>query len=384
MHPDEPDLLHVSLRDDAGGHGLGETHGQRSAVAALLADLAPALSGIAAAPAAIAEVTSRGPYGVRRAGGGVSVESRAASALDIAAWDLQARREGVPLAQSLGERRREVVPTYVTCSESDQATFADDAPGLVRDVSSDGFTLLKVWPFSSARDVAAGVEWVRRLIDEGIGVAVDLVGAAGFGDAAAICGLLDPLGLAWIEDPLPDDAVAEIPQLAAALSTPICTGERLAGIDAFTRLIDGGGIGYCHLDVAWCGGVSTVRDVAPLVDSRGLVLALHDFSGPVALATSLHLGQHIPGEVIVESSRQAARYSAIASGLPHLQAESSPVGPGHGLQLNTTYLAGATRRQLTSGGGLLGCAVSRDERRRWQGCIPCRSAGHVDSARPQA
>ena len=50
-------------------------------------------------------------YGVRRAGGGVSVESRAASALDSQRGILQARREGVPLLRSLGERRRDVVPT---------------------------------------------------------------------------------------------------------------------------------------------------------------------------------------------------------------------------------------------------------------------------------
>ena len=347
IHPAEPDLLHVVLRDDAGGCGLGETHGQRSAVEALLADLVPALIGVPAAPAAVGELTSRGPYGARRAGGGVSVESRAASALDIAAWDLHARREGVSLAASLGTRSRDTVPTYLTCTSADQAAFADDPAGLVASVAADGFTLMKVWPFAAGEDVDAGVDWVGRLVDEGLGVAVDLVGGAGCADAAAIARLLDPLGLAWIEDPLPNDALAAIPSLAETLSTPICTGEGLAGIDAFARLLDGGGVDYCHVDVAWCGGVSTAQGVAALVHGRGRSLALHDFSGPVALATSLHVGQHVPCEVVVECSRAAERYGAITEGLPALRGLTAPRGPGHGLELTRSYLEGATRRRLS-------------------------------------
>lgn len=344
VHPSEPDLLHVLLRDDAGGVGLGETHGQRSAVAALLADLGPTLAGVAASPPAVADVACRGPYGAHRAGGGVSVESRAASALDIAIWDLCARREGVSLADAVGGLRRGSVPTYVTCTASDQATFADDPAALARGVFADGFALVKVWPFAAGRDLDADVDWVRRLVDEGIGVAVDLVGAVGLGDPMTICRLLDPLGLAWIEDPLPDTALAEIPGLARSLATPICTGERLAGSDAFARLIDGGGVGYCHIDVAWCGGVSTVIEVATLAHVRAIRLALHDFSGPVALAASLHLGQHVAGAVVVESARQSARYDAITSGLPQITAGTSAVGPGHGVKLTDAYLAGAVRR----------------------------------------
>ena len=201
VHPGEPDLLHVLLRDDAGSVGLGETHGQRSAVAALLADLGPTLAGVAASPAAVADVASRGPYGAHRAGGGVSVESRAASALDIAIWDLCARREGVSLADAVGGLRRSAVPTYVTCTASDQATFADDPAALAREVFADGFALVKVWPFAAGRDLDADVDWVRRLVDEGIGVAVDLSVRSVSAIRWTICRLLDPLGLAWIGTP---------------------------------------------------------------------------------------------------------------------------------------------------------------------------------------
>ncbi len=136
--------------------------------------------------------------------------------------------------------------------------FRDD-PGLATAVLIGG----------GHRAFSAGwdLEWVRGLVDRGIG-GDDLVGNAGR-LWAAFTELLDPLGLTWIEDPLPDDALAGLPRLAASLSTPICTGERLAGIDAFTRLIDGGGLGFCHIDVAWCGGVTTVHEVAALATPEG-------------------------------------------------------------------------------------------------------------------
>ena len=104
------------VADEHGCTGLGETHGHAGAVAALLAELGPALAGLAATPAAVAAVTAAGPYGSRRPGGPVSVESRAASALDIALHDLDARRRGLPLAAALGGVTRAVVPAYTTCT----------------------------------------------------------------------------------------------------------------------------------------------------------------------------------------------------------------------------------------------------------------------------
>ena len=349
-HPAEPDLLHVLVADEHGCTGLGETHGRAGAVAALLDELGPALAGLAATPAAVAAVAAAGPYGSRRPGGPVSVESRAASALDVALHDLDARRRGLSLAAALGGVAREVVPAYTTCTGADHEASLDDPAALARDVAADGFGLMKVWPFAPGRDRRADAERVRLVASQGLAVAVDLVGLFDGEEADALCRLLDPLGLAFIEDPLPDGVGPALAALARTLTTPICTGERLAGADAFSRLLDEGAPALVHVDVAWCGGVATAVEVAGLAHARGARLALHDVSGPVALATSAHVAAHVGGDVLVELSRQElrGRYGRIAAGVPTAAAEVRPSGPGHGVALTPAHVAAAVRRDATA------------------------------------
>jgi L-alanine-DL-glutamate epimerase-like enolase superfamily enzyme len=343
-HPDEPGLVHVLVTDGEGTTGLGETHGHAGAVAALLAELGPALAGLAATPAAVAAVTGAGPYGSRRPGGPVSVESRAASALDIALHDLAARRRRVALADLLGGRARGEVPVYTTCTGRDHEASLADPERLAHEVAADGFGLVKVWPFAPGRDAGADVERVRRLATAGgPAVAVDLVGLFAGDEAAGICRLLDPLGLAWIEDPLPDGAGAALAALAATLATPVCTGERLAGADAFARLLDEAAPAIVHVDVAWCGGVGVAVEVARRAAATGARLALHDVSGPVALATSVHVAAHVAGDALVECSRVdlRERYARMAEGVPAAGPVLRPAGPGHGVTLAPSYVAGA-------------------------------------------
>jgi len=345
-HPAEPDLVHVLVADEAGTIGTGETHGHPAAVAALLGELGPALAGVAATPAAVAEVTMRGPYGGPRGGGHVSVESRAASALDVALHDLAARRAGVSLAALLGGTAGEVTP-YTTCVDADHDAVWSDPAGLARSVAGDGFRLVKAWPFTRGGDHAAAAERVAALAGQGVAVAVDLYGVLADDEAATVCRLLDPLGLAWIEDPVADGRDTLLADLVGRLATPVCAGERLAGPGAHAALLDAG-VEIVHVDLAWCGGVAMAVEVAGLVRAAGRRLALHDVSGPVTWAASLQLAQAVAVPVHVECARLAVagRYRGIAEDLPDPRTGRPPDGLGHGLELAPSYLAGAVAERV--------------------------------------
>jgi L-alanine-DL-glutamate epimerase-like enolase superfamily enzyme len=342
-HPGEPDLVHVVVTDAEGAVGTGETHGHASAVAALVAELAPGLLGAEASPGAVRAKAAAGPYGTRSAGGAVSVESRAASALDTALWDLAARRQGRGLGELLGPAGAGGVRAYATCMGADHDASRDDPVGLIRSMGADGFGIIKVWPFKPGGDHDAALGAVRALVGHGVDVAVDLVGWLSDEAAADVCRDLDRLGLAWIEDPLPDDELARLPALTSGLRTPVCTGERLTGPGAFAGVV-AAGAAIVHVDVAWCGGPSAVAEIVGLVASAGRRLALHDVSGPVAWATSLHLAGHCPVPAFVECDRLAVagRYAAIAAApLPDPASGLPPTGPGHGVALSPGYLAAA-------------------------------------------
>ncbi len=343
-HPAEPSLLHVCVTDEDGGVGTGETHGHPAAVEALIAEYAPALSGLPATPEAVATVTQRGPYGGPRGGGHVSVESRAASALGLALHDLAARRAGLPLSELLGGARPASVTAYTTCCDADAEAALADPAGLARAVAADGFALLKVWPFIPGGDHATTASAVAALCGHGVAVAVDLYGVLEDEEAAAVCRRLEPLGLAWIEDPFADGRYGHLATLAAELTTPLCSGERLAGADAYPALL-ATGIAVVHVDVAWCGGLFEAQRVAALAGACGRSVALHDVSGPIAWAASLHLAQVLDVPSHVECARVAVRgrYREIASGLPEPAAGVPPTGLGHGLVLEPGYVAGAVR-----------------------------------------
>lgn len=378
-HPAQRHLIHVVLTAADGAAGLGETFWAAGAVEAYVHEvLSPrVLEGASGSPGAIREACSRNLYGSPRGPGAVSVETAAASALDIAAWDLAARRAATPLAEWVaatrggGEVRRDV-PTYNTCVDPDAeyvpagngphhdytATFAD-ARGLAEDLLADGFSLMKVFPFTADGRVEAALGAVRAAASvPGMSVAVDLYDQFDWKHGRRVAEALDGLGLAWIEDPFPGAGGAALEEFARGLSTPLCTGEALAGRGAHQRLVDGGGVALVHYDLSWGGGVSGAFEAAAAAASAGLAVVFHDCTGPVAWAASAHAARCIENASYVESVRTLVRgaYPEIADGLPGLsRGRVAPGGPGHGCSLTERYRAACSIRTTHTsqhGGGL--------------------------------
>jgi L-alanine-DL-glutamate epimerase-like enolase superfamily enzyme len=103
-------LLWVRVHTDEGLVGLGETFRGAEAVEAFLhASVAPMLVGRdPLAIDAIAKLLTEPYLGFRSSG----VEMRAASAVDIALWDLAGKAAGMPVWQLLGGLTRESIRTY--------------------------------------------------------------------------------------------------------------------------------------------------------------------------------------------------------------------------------------------------------------------------------
>ena len=107
-----PNLLWVVVEDDQGATGLGETFfGARAVEACIHETVAPKLIGMDADPEPVRMALV--PYAGHQAAG---AELRANSAIDIALWDLKARRNGEPLWRALGGRCRQAIRTYNTCA----------------------------------------------------------------------------------------------------------------------------------------------------------------------------------------------------------------------------------------------------------------------------
>ena len=371
-HRAHPNLLHVVVRTDDGTEGVGETFFDAEAVEAHLHDLlAPALLG---APVPD-ELPGGPPAGLLR-----SPAWSARSALDLALHDLRARLAGVPLCRLLGDPLRPAAPVYVTCVDPEHPgeswglgvpggsalrdwTAAIERPGeLAVELRDAGFRGAKLFPFARVEAETGGRSIGRDALAEQVEpframraaagpdfeLLCDLGGAWELEPALAIAAALEPLGLGWLEDPLPPADLDGLSALAAATALPLAGHEARTGLESFRELVATGAVSVVHVDVQWCGGLAEASRIAALAAGHGLPVAFHDCAGPVAWACSVHAALALPNATWVECARPYAldAYPAMVAGTPRLEAgEAVPApGPGHGVTLSPALAASATRR----------------------------------------
>jgi L-alanine-DL-glutamate epimerase-like enolase superfamily enzyme len=370
---ERPNLIWVEIETDEGLTGLGESFRGAQAVEAVLHEqVAPWLLG---RDARRIEAVSRQlltPYlGFHSA----SAEVRAASAVDIALWDLAGQRHGVPVHEALGGAMRTEIRAYNTCAGyayntagvgrrsvsgtedslgpyDDQVAFMRDAGRLAESLVSEGYTAMKIWPLDiyaeasggyliTLEDLKAGIEpfrKVRAAVGDGIEIMAELHSLWSSHAAIRICRALEDVGVFWAEDPINkmDDARA-LADLRRQTRTPICGSETLAGTVPFRDLLAANAIDMVMLDLAWCGGLTEGRKIAALAEAYGRPLAPHDCTGPITLMAGLHLALHAPTAIFQEVVRAtlATWYRDLVTDLPVLRhgMVQAPTAPGLGTRL---------------------------------------------------
>ena len=173
-----PNLLWLHVHTDQGLVGLGETFfGARAVEAYVHETVAPLLLGRPAGQIdRHAHTLQTGYLGFA----GTGVEMRAASAVDIALWDLLGQATGQPIWQCLGGLSHDRVRIYNTCAgyryiraASGQETanwgtggaggpyedldaFLHRADDLAHSLLEQGITAMKLWPFDVAAEATGG------------------------------------------------------------------------------------------------------------------------------------------------------------------------------------------------------------------------------------
>ena len=257
-------LLWLEIETDEGLTGLGESFRGSQAVEAVIHEqVAPVLArqGCAADRGHLAPPVN--PYvGFQSS----SAEIRAASAVDMALWDLTGQRHGVPVYVALGGAVRDSIRVYNTCAGysyntsgarraigasdaaagpyDDQIAFMRDAGALAESLLSEGYAAMKIWPFDVYADASgghmiclsdlnAGLEpfrKMRRAVGDGIDIMCEMHSLWTSHAAARICRALEEFGVFWAEDPIGKMSdVAALADLRRQTRTPICASETLGG-----------------------------------------------------------------------------------------------------------------------------------------------------------
>jgi galactonate dehydratase len=373
--PDRPNLLLVQVLTDEGLVGLGETSRGPGPVETQIHDIvAPMLLG--QGPLAI-QKHNRALMATYLGFASSSTEVRAASAIDIALWDIFGQSTGQPIHQLLGGASRDRIRVYNTCAGynyntrsvgrrqmavggsappsegpyDDQIAFTHRADELALSLLEEGFTGMKIWPFDpyaedrggsflAAREIDLALEPYRK-IREAVGNRIEIMAEFhslwNLQQAKQIAAALEQYSPYWSEDPIKMCDVATLQEYARATSIPVCASETLGGLYPYRDALEAQAADIVMLDVGWCGGLTEARKIAALAEAWQRPVAPHDCNGPVVWVASIHLMAHIPNALVMEVVRAyyTTWYKDVLTDLPMVKnGFVHPLdGPGLGTRL---------------------------------------------------
>lgn len=222
------------------------------------------------------------------------VATQALAAVDIALYDLKAKRAGLPLAKLLGSYR-DSVQTYNTSGGFLNASLEEVKARATQSLDEGiGGIKIKVGLPDSAEDLRR-VAGIREHIGWDVPLMVDANQQWDRATALRMGRQLEQFNLIWIEEPLDAYDFEGHAHLANVLDTPIATGEMLASVAEHKGLINANGCDIIQPDAPRVGGITQFLRLAALADERGLGLAPH-----FAMEIHLHLAAAYPREPWVE------------------------------------------------------------------------------------
>ena len=222
------------------------------------------------------------------------VATQAIAAIDIALYDLKAKRAGLPLAKLLGAYR-DSVQTYNTSGGFLHAPIEEVKERATQSLAEGiGGIKIKVGHPDSTVDLGR-VTAVREHLGDNVPLMVDANQQWDRMTALRFGRVLEQFGLVWIEEPLDAYDAEGHAQIAQALDTPIATGEMLSSVAEHIALIEHRSVDIIQPDAPRIGGITPFQRLAALADQANLQLAPH-----FAMEIHLHLAATYPREPWVE------------------------------------------------------------------------------------
>lgn len=287
-------FLFAEITTAQGHQGVGFSYSKRAGGPAQYAHAAEvAEAAIGEDPSDIAKLHTRllwAGASVGRAG----VATQALAAIDIALWDLKAKRAALPLAKLLGAHR-DSVRTYDTSGGFLHASVDEIRDRADRSLAEGiGGIKIKMGLPDGAEDLRR-VTAIREHLGPDVPLMVDANQQWDRRSALRMGRRLEELDLVWIEEPLDAEDAEGHAALARVLDTPIATGEMLASVPEHVRLIEARACDVLQPDAPRVGGITPFLKLATLADHAGLDLAPH-----FAMEIHLHLAAAYPREAWVE------------------------------------------------------------------------------------
>jgi mannonate dehydratase len=300
----------------------------------------------------------------------------AMSGVDMALWDIKAKRAGMPLYQLLGGKVRHGADCYFHASGASFTEVEESARGAMErgfrhvrvQVSTPGYAgygARTTTPTASgpAADDAIGptnpraiwesapyvrmlpkfFEHLRTKLGDEVELLHDVHERVTLNQAINLCKSLEPYRLFFLEDPFPPEENDHFRLLRQQTSIPLAMGELFNTQHEYVPLIKERLIDFIRIHISQIGGLSPARKVAALCEYFGVRTAWHGpgDASPVAHAVQLALELSIYNFGVHEGSSFPKETMDVFVGCPEVKNGYmlAQEKPGHGIEVDEKLAA---------------------------------------------
>ena len=299
----------------------------------------------------------------------------AMSGVDIALWDIKAKRAGMPLYQLLGGKVRHGADCYYHASGGSFTEVEENARrGMalgyrhVRvQVSTPGYASYgarstapapanptneaigptnprAIWePAPYVRMLPKFFEHLRTKLGEDVELLHDVHERVTLNQGINLCKALEPYHLFFLEDPFPPEDNEHFRLLRQQTSIPIAMGELFNTQHEYLPLIKDRLIDFIRIHISQIGGLSPARKVAALCEYFGVRTAWHGpgDASPIAHAAQLALELASYNFGVHEGGIFPAETQAVFVGSPEIKNGYMLANekPGHGIEVDEAAAA---------------------------------------------
>ena len=211
------------------------------------------------------------------------IVTMALSGVDMAMWDLKARKSDVSVLELLGGSVHEKVLGYASFPPLRTPERIETE---TKRAIEHGYQAIKLHELESEL-----VAITREVGGKDLKIMVDVNGHFDLDDAIAFSHDIAKHNVFWFEEPVrPMRDLNQIKTVADKTEIPIAAGENEYSLSDFRRMIDCKAVQYFQPEITKIGGITPAIKIGDMAKEANLALCPHNFRGGLPLYASLHWG----------------------------------------------------------------------------------------------
>jgi D-galactarolactone cycloisomerase len=236
-------------------------------------------------------------YNLLRDSGQKGMPIQALSGIDIALWDILAKKSNLPLYQLIGGKTNDKIPVYGYGMMLQKKTV-DELCELFKNEASQikekNFKAMKMKIGIGPKEDLKLVSAVRDAIGSEFKLMVDANHAYNKNDALYVGKGLDEMNIYWFEEPVAPEDYDGYKELKEKLKTNIAGGEAEFTKYGWNQLIKNKCIDIAQPEVCGLGGITEYLKVSALAQSNFIPIVNHVWGSALSVAVNLHLLTSLP------------------------------------------------------------------------------------------